>query len=517
MNALRAPDSEVGRFRLVRKLGEGGMGEVWSATHVQTRKTVALKLLKATDNADPLQAKRFLREARAASAVRHPNVVQIHDVLELPNGEFAIVMDLLQGEDLGHLLERRGALPLGEVATLMLPVLEALGVAHAAGVVHRDLKPENIFLDQPLPGRIHPKVLDFGIAKLTAQSGPAEQSMQLTRTGTVMGSPYYMSPEQVFGEADLDARSDLWSVGVILYESLSGQKPFAGENFGQLFKAITQGTYVELSVRAPHLPLPLLAIVGSLLQTDRAVRAADLKVVSQVLGQYAGATESLQGATTGLFALAAPSPVDSEFTTGPTEVLPAAPLAPSTRSAPIQRPGFKAPKLTARHLSALVGLLAVAAAAAVWIGLEPKPASSETGSVESQAGQQALPPIGESSTPTEQERAIEPPAALASQPASAVPSPEAHTSSSALAGTRANSPPSPSVAVGELKTTSPPQPARSAIAATPARGPNPSAESPGGTSAPPVSTPESTLPPAPTATSTASPRLPGSVVSEAPF
>lgn len=380
MTAQRAPDGEVGRFRLVKKLGEGGMGEVWAATHLQTRKSVALKLLKATETADPLQAKRFLREARAASAVRHPNVVQIHDVLELPNGEFAIVMDLLQGEDLSQLLERRGALPLGEVASLMHPVLEALSVAHAAGVVHRDLKPENIFLDQPVPGRIHPKVLDFGIAKLTAQSGPAEESMQLTRTGTVMGSPYYMSPEQVFGEADLDARSDLWSLGVILYEALAGQRPFVGENYGQLFKAITQGKYVALGVRAPHLPPAVLELVALLLQTDRTKRPGNLERALEVLGRYSGATESGVLGATGLFTVAASAPVDTEFTTGPTEVLPNAPLVPSTRSAPIQRTWFTLPKITAGRVAVGAALLATTASVAAWFGLEPKPATSSAAS-----------------------------------------------------------------------------------------------------------------------------------------
>lgn len=279
----------AGRYRLERKLGEGGMGEVWAATHAMTKKAVALKFLKGAARSDAVLSRRFLREARAASAVRHPNVVQVHDVLELPEGDFVIVMDLLRGEDLSQYLGRVGSLSLADAAALLLPALRGLRAAHAAGIVHRDLKPDNLFLDRPSDDDVQPKLLDFGIAKLTVKDAPDEQSLHLTQTGTVMGTPYYMSPEQVYGERDVDARSDVWSVGVIAYECLSGRRPFEGENFGQLFKAVTQGKYAPLAQVAPSLPAEVAQVVEGMLTVDRERRVPSIEPLMRVLARYQGA------------------------------------------------------------------------------------------------------------------------------------------------------------------------------------------------------------------------------------
>ena len=277
----------AGRFRLERPLGEGGMGVVWAAQHLVTRKPVALKFLKTDGHGTVVTRQRFLREARAASAVRHPSVVQVHDVLELEDGSPVMVMDLLEGETLTAKLERERPLPLGEVARVMVPVCAAVGAAHALGIVHRDLKPDNIFLAREHDGTVV-KVLDFGIAKLTATEGDAAQTGPATNTGTFLGTPFYMAPEQLFAERDVDFRADLWALGVILYEALAGERP-TGDNLGQILKTIAKGGIVPLEERAPSVPAPVLQLVARLLEHERDRRPAGLREVIDVLSQYTSA------------------------------------------------------------------------------------------------------------------------------------------------------------------------------------------------------------------------------------
>lgn len=272
------------RYRLTRLLGEGGMGAVWEATHNLTRKSVALKFLKAApENAQA--RRRFLREARAASAVQHPNVVEIHDIIE-HEGMPVMVMDLLIGEALAQKLARDQRIPLRELAEIMLPVVSAIGTAHASGVVHRDIKPDNVFLEKLPTGEIKTMVLDFGIAKLNKTPDDAAATAALTRTGAVMGTPYYMAPEQVFGEKDVDHRADVWSVGVMIYECLTGTKPVDGDNVGQMFKTIVTGNMMPLEKRAPDLPADIAAVIGRMLVVDRDKRAPDLRELYETLKRY---------------------------------------------------------------------------------------------------------------------------------------------------------------------------------------------------------------------------------------
>jgi len=277
------------RYRLDGTLGEGGMGIVYAATHIVTRKRFALKVLRGDYAADARTRQRFLREARAACAVRHPNVVQIHDVLELPGGVPAMVMELLEGETLANKLARDGRLDVAALARVMLPVLSAVGTAHELGIVHRDLKPENIFLAGARGGDVDVKVLDFGIAKLTATEGDAAQSGGLTGTGSMLGTPYYMSPEQSFGDKDVDHRADVWSLGVIFYECLCGERPTQAENIGQILKIVMTDRIRPLAERAPELPPAVTALVGRMLQQERTRRPHDLREVVEVLAPYADA------------------------------------------------------------------------------------------------------------------------------------------------------------------------------------------------------------------------------------
>ncbi|HEU4533914.1 MAG TPA: serine/threonine-protein kinase, partial [Polyangiaceae bacterium] len=221
-----APGEVVGgRYRLERLLGSGGMGAVWAATHLVTRRAVALKMLRALDGARPEERRRLLREAQAASAVEHPNVVRVLDAFEA-DGAPALVMDLLTGESLAQRLAREGRLSLGEAAVVLRPVVAAVAAAHRAGVVHRDLKPANVFLAAGSGGGPDVRVLDFGVAKLLERPGGDAHSGSLTRTGEVVGTPFYMSPEQFYGEPDVDPRADVWALGVVLYECLAGRRPF---------------------------------------------------------------------------------------------------------------------------------------------------------------------------------------------------------------------------------------------------------------------------------------------------
>ena len=218
----------AGRYRLDRQLGKGGMGSVWLAEHLALNSWVAVKLMDPSIAATTEGAERFRREAQAAASLRSAHVVQVLDYGVHEETPF-LVMELLQGQSLAECLEREQRLTPERTVSVITQVARAIGRAHAAGIVHRDLKPDNIFLISE-DGQELAKVLDFGIAKTT---GPRFGGME-TRTGVTMGTPYYMSPEQVEGKKALDHRSDLWSLAVITCECLTGIRPFDGETYGEL-------------------------------------------------------------------------------------------------------------------------------------------------------------------------------------------------------------------------------------------------------------------------------------------
>jgi len=259
---------------------------VWAATHAVTRKMVALKFLKGADASRSDVRRRFVREARAATAVRHPNVVEIHDIFELEDGSPVMVMDLLVGQSLGARRRQQSVLPPSEMAALLLPVVSAVGTAHALGIVHRDLKPDNIFIVDLGEGKKDVRVLDFGIAKMTASDGEAAHTGGLTQTGDMLGTPHYMAPEQASGETDIDHRADIWALGVIFYECLAGHRPIMGNNLGQILKQIITGNIVRFADAAPDAPEDLKTLIDSMLQPDREKRPTDLRTVQEVLSRY---------------------------------------------------------------------------------------------------------------------------------------------------------------------------------------------------------------------------------------
>jgi CheY-like chemotaxis protein len=287
MPSMRAAPNIVlaERYRLSRLLGEGGMGQVWEAVQISTARSVAVKLLPSISNTNTRteMRKRLLREARAASSVEHPNVVDVFDMFELDDGTPVMVMALLRGETLGRRLADAKILSLADAADLLLPVVSAVGTAHAKGVIHRDLKPENIFLADE-GGRTTVKVLDFGIAKLVSNEGPEGG---LTVAGTPIGTPGYMAPEQALGELDVDHRADVWSIGSILYEALCGSRPLQADTIGKMMRQLFTEKIVPLGERAPSLPARVANLVDAMLARERTQRPADLREVYTELARYA--------------------------------------------------------------------------------------------------------------------------------------------------------------------------------------------------------------------------------------
>ena len=278
----QAADLVGDRYRLCRLLGEGGMGAVWEATDITSSEQLALKLLKSTKEED---RKRFQRELRAAAAIRHPNVIAVRELIELPDGTLGIAMDLLEGETLGAVLRRDGRISVHDLAKVFLPVLEALGAAHALGIIHRDLKPDNVFLCGT-DSEIDVKVLDFGVAKLTAEDGLAARTQALTGTGSMVGTPYYMSPEQVYAEKDLDAAADIWSLGIVFYECLTGVRPTEADTVGRVLRKIMDGDFASVTAHRADVPEDVAALVSRMLSVERKERPRDLAEIRDILERH---------------------------------------------------------------------------------------------------------------------------------------------------------------------------------------------------------------------------------------
>jgi serine/threonine protein kinase len=238
----RAGDVIDSKYRLEGLLGKGGMGEVWTAHNETLGVLRALKLIPA-DLDSPESTDRLLREARAAARLADPAIVRVFDFGKTPWGDPYLVMELLSGEDLASVIRRRERLSAIKAVRVLLPILRALCAAHAHGIVHRDLKPENIFLSKQPEGRIQPKLLDFGIAKLKNA-----RALRLTTDGTVIGSPLYMSPEQARGD-EVDERTDVWALCVVLYEVIAGTPPFVGDDRHEVIKAAAFASPASLKSR----------------------------------------------------------------------------------------------------------------------------------------------------------------------------------------------------------------------------------------------------------------------------
>jgi serine/threonine-protein kinase len=261
----------VGNYRIVDVLGEGGMGTVYRAVHPELERTVAIKVLALGLSGSHDIVRRFRVEAKAVNRIRHPNIVDVQDFGTLPDGRPYYVMEYMAGESLGHYLTRVGALPARDTLVITLPIAEALEAAHNAGVVHRDLKPDNIFLLARDGKSPTPKLLDFGIAKVLSETIAGGTGR--TQAGALMGTPLYMSPEQAGGRVEeLGTPSDVYSLGVILYQMLSGKPPFEAPGFGELLMMHMQTPPPPLSSRVGGVPPNLEELVMRTLSKSPAAR-----------------------------------------------------------------------------------------------------------------------------------------------------------------------------------------------------------------------------------------------------
>ena len=278
-------DVLLGRFRIESVIGQGGMGLVFGARVLPNETPVAIKVLSLEASTHPEGIPRFINEARATTKLSSAHVVKVFEAgtLDAPPLPF-IVMERLQGTDLGAIVDQRGALSIRDAVDYVIQAADAVAEAHAHGIVHRDLKPSNLFLAERPGSAPMVKVLDFGVSKV-APTGP--QSHALTSTGTFLGSPHYMSPEQLKSARDVDARADIWSLGVILYELLTSRPPFDGGAFGELMMKVLAADVPSLRAARPEVPEALEQVIVRCLRRPREERFPDLASLARALAPFA--------------------------------------------------------------------------------------------------------------------------------------------------------------------------------------------------------------------------------------
>jgi serine/threonine protein kinase len=354
---MQTGDVLRGKYRLVRLLGDGGMGSVFEAHHQGLGTRVAIKVLHPELARRPGLVERFLREARVSAQIKSPNVVQVMDVETTDDGVAYIVMELLEGEPLSSVLEREGKLGVGVACDYARQILNALEAAHALGVVHRDLKPENVFLTTS-PGHLSPpqagktpgspahlKLIDFGIAKARQMDS---QARNLTIAGIVMGTPEYMAPEQAHAADKVDARSDLFAVGVMLYEMLSGSRPVTGDDARVVALKVERGEVRPLVHAAPGVPPDLAGLVHRAMAARPELRftsAGEMRAALETVGLPVG--DRLTGAM----------PATAGRTSAVPQRASAVPSPPSVQAAPQPRPSQQPPSVAAAAAGAARGTL----------------------------------------------------------------------------------------------------------------------------------------------------------------
>jgi serine/threonine-protein kinase len=278
------PGTIFGRYRIERKMGEGGTAAVYEATHMGLGKRVVVKILLRRHAKDSTLRKRFLREGEAAVRIRHPHVVDVTDV-GMHDGTAFLVMEYLEGETLAGVLDREGALTVDVAVDLILPVMAGVSAAHGAGIIHRDIKPDNIFLSRAPSGEIVPKVLDFGVSPITT----GREGASLTGTEAMLGTPLYMAPEQVQSPKDVDALSDQYALGVVLYECVTGKKAFDAENLYLIVKNVCEHRFEDPREAQPDLPEAIGSVIVQAMAQHPMARFDSVRHFARALLPFASA------------------------------------------------------------------------------------------------------------------------------------------------------------------------------------------------------------------------------------
>jgi serine/threonine-protein kinase len=415
---VREGDVLVGKYRVDRVLGVGGMGVVVAAHHLGLDEKVAIKLLRTEAMAAPEAVARFEREARAAVKIKSEHVARVIDVGALESGARYMVMEYLEGTDLSNWLIARGRLPVDQAVEFVLHACEAIAEAHAMGIVHRDLKPANLFCVHRPDGGWSIKVLDFGISKVTETTGPG---LSMTRTQAVLGSPLYMSPEQLESSKGVDPRADIWALGVILFEMLTATTPFASTMVTELVIRIVNSPTPSLRALRPDVPPALEAAVARCLEKDRDRRFPNVAELARALVEFAPprallSLERITGVTGGLVVsaqqapsnppLVAPRAVTSSVPTMP--VVPAHGMTPASwagsgttpfaRVAPPRRSGATPAVLAIAILVLVAGGVVAVFAARASRSARAVASSSSTGAMGSAGGAGSVTAGGTAST-----------------------------------------------------------------------------------------------------------------------
>jgi len=282
----------AGKLRIVRLLGAGGMGAVYEVEHEITKHRRALKLLHPQFTAYPHVIERFLREASAAGRIGDPHIIETFDAGQLESGEPYLVMELLKGQTLSDLMTEKGELPMDQAAELVRQACTGVQAAHDAGIVHRDLKPDNLFIVEK-DGRPFVKILDFGVSKFDPE---LTGGLGMTQEGATLGTPFYMPPEQIRGDKHIDARADIYALGVILYECVGGNRPFNADTLAHLAVLIHEGKPLPITELRPDLPARFAEVVHRAMARDKDKRPGTAREMAEALASF---TPNVLGPTVG--------------------------------------------------------------------------------------------------------------------------------------------------------------------------------------------------------------------------